>query len=203
MKGKIAFLSLAILMFGFLSGCAFTTTQIKVDYTPSHYSKITDATKTIEVKRFNDTRGVDPKLIAQKYNQYGKTTGKYVSEREVADIVTEAVQNLLSNLNYRILNDNGELIFGGEILKCEQNVLMGFWSGELEGNIQVNLRLIEANSGNILWNEVISGYGKKTGLQLVTADDYKEVFEKTLDNLMKNVANSTTFKTIVEKKSLK
>ena len=190
-------------MFGFLSGCAFTTTQIKVDYTPSHYSKITDATKTIEVKRFNDTRGVDPKLIAQKYNQYGKTTGKYVSEREVADIVTEAVQNLLSNLNYRILNDNGELIFGGEILKCEQNVLMGFWSGELEGNIQVNLRLIEANSGNILWNEVISGYGKKTGLQLVTADDYKEVFEKTLDNLMKNVANSTTFKTIVEKKSLK
>ena len=80
---------------------------------------------------------------------------------------------------------------------------MGFWSGALEGNIQVNLRLIEANSGNILWNEVISGYGKKTKLQLATAGAYKEVFEKTLDNLMTNVANSTTFKAIIEKKSLK
>lgn len=203
MNGKIAFLSLAVLMFGILSGCAFTTTGIKIDYTPSHYSKVTDATKTIEVKRLNDIRGVDPNLIAQKHNQYGKTTGKYVSEREVSDMVTEAVKNLLTNLNYRILNDNGELVLAGEILKFDQNVLTGFWSGQLEGNIQVNLRLIEANSGNILWNEIISGYGKKTELVLVTANDRKEVAEKTLDNLMTNIANSTTFITVVEKKSLK
>jgi hypothetical protein len=201
MKGKIAFLGPAVLILGILSGCAFTTTEIKIDYSPSQYTKITEAKKTIEVKPFKDTRGVDPNLIAQKYNQYGKTTGKYVSDRVVADIVTDAVKNLLSNLNYRLLKEKADLILSGEIIKCDQTVLMGFWSGQIEGNIQVNLRLIDAKGDNILWNEIMSGYGKKTGLQIVTASAYKEVFEKTLDNLMTNIANSTTFKAVVEKNS--
>lgn len=201
MKGKIAFLGLAVLILGILSGCVFTTTEMKIDYTPSQYTKITEAKKTIEVKPFKDTRGVDPRLIAPKYNQYGKTTGKYVSDREVAAIVTDTVKDLLSNLNYRLLKEKAELILSGEILKCDENVLAGAWSGEIEGGIQVNLRLIEVKSENIVWSEIMSGYGKKTGLQFVTAGAYKEVFEKMLDNLMTNIAYSSTFKKVVEKKS--
>ena len=200
MKGKIGFLGLAVLIFSILSGCAFTMTEVRIDYNPSHYTKITEATKTIEVKPLRDTRGVDPRLLASKYNQYGKTTGKYVSDREVSAIVTDAVKNLLTNLNYRLVNEKTDLILSGEILKCDEEVLAG-WSAEIEGGIQVNLRLTEAKSENIVWNEIMSGYGKKTGLQFVTAGAYKEVFEKMLDNLMTNIAYSGTFKKVVEKKS--
>lgn len=181
-----------------LGGCAFTTETVKIDYTPSHYFKVTDATKTIEVNRFKDMRGVDPKLLSYKGTQF-KTSGAYVSEREVSDIVTEAIKNLLSNLNYQIVNDKGILTLTGEILKFESYVLIGFWSGQIEGNIQVNLRLIENKNGNIIWNEIFSGNGKKTGVQIDREGHRKEVIEKTLDNLMLNISNSTSLKKAIER----
>jgi hypothetical protein len=181
-----------------LGGCAYTTSTVKIDYTPSQYSKITDATKAIEVNRLKDMRGVDPKLLAYKGTQY-KTSGSYVAEREVSDIVTEAIKTLLSNQNYRIVNDKGNLTLTGEIIKFESYVLMGFWSGQIEGNIQVNLRLIDNKNGNIIWNEIFSGNGKKTGVQVDREVHRKEVIEKALDNLMSNISNSALFKKVIER----
>lgn len=198
MNKKILYLTFVALMVCILGGCAFTASTVKIDYNPSQYSKITDATKTIEVIRLKDMRGVDPKLLAYKGTQY-KTSGTYVSEREVSDIVTEAIKTLLSNQNYRIVNNNGNLALTGEIVKFESYVLMGFWSGTIEGNIQVNLRLLDNKNGNIIWNEIFSGNGKKTGVQVDREGHRKEVIEKALDNLMSNISNSTTFKKVVER----
>jgi uncharacterized lipoprotein YajG len=198
MNSKILYLINIAWLVCILGGCAYTTETVKLDYTPSHYTKITDATKTIEVNRLKDMRGVDPKLLSYK-GTAGKTTGSYVSEREVSDIVTDAIKNLLTNQNYRIVNDKGMLTLTGEILKFESYVLMGFWSGQIEGNIQVNLRLIDNKNGNIMWNEIFSGNGKKTGLQIDREGHRKEVLEKTLDNLMLNISNSTSFKKAIER----
>jgi hypothetical protein len=186
------------LMICILGGCAYTTSTVKIDYSPSKYSKITDATKTIEVNRLKDMRGVDPKLLSYKGTQF-KTSGSYVSEREVSDIVTEAIKNLLSNQNYRIVNDQGILTLTGEMMKFESYVLVGFWSGQIEGNIQVNLRLIDNKNGNIIWNEIFSGNGKKTGVQIDGEGHRKEVLEKALDNLMSNISDSTSFKKAIER----
>jgi len=198
MNKKILYLIFMALMICILGGCAYTTSTVKIDYSPSKYSKITDATKTIEVNRLKDMRGVDPKLLSYKGTQF-KTSGSYVSEREVSDIVTEAIKNLLSNQNYRIVNDQGILTLTGEMMKFESYVLVGFWSGQIEGNIQVNLRLIDNKNGNIIWNEIFSGNGKKTGVQIDGEGHRKEVLEKALDNLMSNISDSTSFKKAIER----
>ncbi len=198
MNRKLLYLVVIALTAFTLGGCAYTTSTVKIDYTPSKYSKVTESTKTIEVNRLKDMRGVDPKLLAYKGTQY-KTSGTYVSEREVSEIVTEAIKTLLSNQNYKIVNDRGILILSGEIIKFESYVITGFWSGQMEGNIQVNLRLIDNRNGNIVWNEIFSGNGKKTGLQVDREGHRKEVIEKALDNLMSNISNSTSFKKVVER----
>ena len=194
MNKKILHLILISLMICILGGCLSTTSTLKIDYTPSHYSKITDSTETIEVNRLKDVRGVDPKFISYKGAQYrGIYKGAYVSERDVSDIVTDAIKNLLTNQNYRIVNDKGMLTSTGEILKIELRDLPGFLRGQTEGNIQVNLRLIDNNDRNIKCNEILSGNGKKTGFHL------KEVLEMALDNLMSNISNSTSFKKAIER----
>jgi len=194
MNKKILHLILISLMICILGGCLSTTSTLKIDYTASHYSKITDSTETIEVNRLKDVRGVDPKFISYKGAQYrGIYKGAYVSERDVSDIVTDAIKNLLTNQNYRIVNDKGMLTLTGEILKIELRDLPGFLRGQTEGNIQVNLRLIDNNDRNIKWNEIFSGNGKKTGFHL------KEVLEMALDNLMSNISNSTSFKKAIER----
>jgi len=196
MKAKLGFLVILAVMV--LGGCAFTTDVVKIDYTPSSYSKITDCQKSIEVKRIKDMRGVEPTLLSYKGTQY-KTSGKYLAEKEVSDIVTDSLKGLLSNLNYKVTGKEGDLVLSGEILKFDQQVIMGFWSGALEGNIQLALKLAENNTGNILWSEIISGYGKKTGLQVDRDVHRKEVIEKALDNLMSNMANSDGFKKAIER----
>jgi len=199
MNRKILFLVFMGLMICLLGGCAFTTETVKIDYTPSHYSKVTEVkTKTIEVNRLKDMRGVDPKLLSYKGTGV-KTSSGYVSEREVSEIVTEAIKNLLSNMNYNAVDNKGMLALTGEILKFETIVLVGFWSGQLEGNIQVNLRLIDNKSGNIIWTEIVSGNGKKTGLLMDSAGSRKEALEAALDSLMSNIYNSTSLKKAVER----
>jgi hypothetical protein len=197
MNKKIPQLILISLMSCILGGCLSTTSTLKIDYTPSHYSKITDSTETIEVNRLKDVRGVDPKFISYKGAQYrGIYKGAYISERDVSDIVKDAIKNLLTNQNYRIVNDQGMLTLTGEILKIELRVLQrGFLGvGDLtEWNIQVNLRLLDNNDRNIKWNEILSGIGRKTGVHL------KEVFEMALDNLMSNISDSISFNKAIER----
>jgi hypothetical protein len=143
MNKKIPQLILISLMSCILGGCLSTTSTLKIDYTPSHYSKITDSTETIEVNRLKDVRGVDPKLLYSYISALPPIS--YVSDREVSDIITDAIKNFLTNQNYRIVNDKGMLTLTGEILKIELRVLQrGFLGvGDLtEWNIQVNLRLL-------------------------------------------------------------
>ena len=194
MNKKMLYLILTALMTFILGGYLHTMSTLKIDYTPSHYSKITDSTETIEVNRLKDVRGVDPKFISYKGAQIrGAYKGAYISEREVSDIVTDAIKNLLTNQNYRIVDDKGTFTLTGEILKIESKELIRFLRGEIEANILVNLRLIDNKDGNIKWNEIFNGNAKKTGFHL------KEVIEMPLDNLMSNISNSTSFKKTIER----
>jgi hypothetical protein len=195
MNKKMLYLILIALMICILGGCAKGIIKtIKIDYAPSQYFKVTDAAKTIEVNRLKDVRGVDPKLLYSYISALPPIS--YVSDREVSDIITDAIKNFLTNQNYRIVNDKGMLTLTGEILKIELRVLQrGFLGvGDLtEWNIQVNLRLLDNNDRNIKWNEILSGIGRKTGVHL------KEVFEMALDNLMSNISDSISFNKAIER----
>jgi hypothetical protein len=173
---------------------------LKIVYTPSHYSKITDSTETIEVNRLKDVRGVDPKFISYKGAQIrGAYKGAYISEREVSDIVTDAIKNLLTNQNYRIVDDKGTFTLTGEILKFETIFLSQLWGTRSEGNIQVNLRLLDNKNGNIIWNETFRGNAEKSGAHFDSEGRRKEFIEMALDNLMSNISNSTSFKKTIER----
>jgi ABC-type uncharacterized transport system auxiliary subunit len=200
MNKKIPQLILISLMSCILGGCLSTTSTLKIDYTPSHYSKITDSTETIEVNRLKDVRGVDPKFISYKGAQYrGIYKGAYISERDVSDIVKDAIKNLLTNQNYRIVNDQGMLTLTGEILKFQTIFLSGFWGSRSVGNIQVNLRLLDNKNGNIIWNETFSGNAEKRGVHFDTESHRKEVLEMALDNLMSNISDSISFNKAIER----
>jgi hypothetical protein len=190
------FILLGLLAVG-MSGCAFSTDVVKIEYSPSRFTKVTESQKAIEVQRIKDIRGVEPTLLAYKGVQY-KTTGKYVAEKEVADLMTDAIRQLLANLNYKVVEGKGDLTLTGEILKFDSQVLVGFWSGSIEGSTQVNFKLTDNQSRNIVWSEMISAYAKKTGLQVDREGHRKEVAEQVLDQLMQKLAESTTFKAAVE-----
>jgi hypothetical protein len=186
-----------------LCGCVYTTDVVKVDYIPSNCPNITYPAKTIMVKKLKDIRGGDPYLISQKEGIV-KYSGKYISDKEISEVVTNAIRNLLSNMNISIDSADAELTLNGEILKFETYDIDRFWSSKVAGNTQVNLKLIDNKNNAIIWNEVFVGYAEKGGFIISTAaipGFHKEVCEKMLDDLIKNIANSPTFKSAVKKVS--
>lgn len=188
---------LAFLSLSFLGGCAFTTSVVKVDFTPPIAQHV-DIDAVVVVQTINDARGVDPKFLAQK-GVRGKTTGVYLATEEVTQIVTDAIRQTLKAMNYRIDAAQGDLILTGDILKFESEVQVGFWSGDLEGSIQISLRLTDAKDGGMVWAEILSANYKKTGLQFDGEGHRKEVAEKTLQAATKKLADSPTFRSAVER----
>jgi hypothetical protein len=179
------------------SGCAFTTTTIPINFKPQPEAEKVNADKTITVEQLQDQRGTDLHLLANKGVQF-KTSGAYVTEKPIATIVTDAIKDTLTALNYKIAEEHGDLILSGDLLRLDSTPLEGFWSGELDCTVQVNLKLTEKETGKLVWSEVFTGFNKKTGLQIVSESDRKETTEAALADLANKLASSISFKNAIQ-----
>lgn len=68
----------------------------------------------------------------------------------------------------------------------------------MEGSIQLNLRLLDNKTGNVIWNEILAGSCLKSGLQIDHEGHRKEVAEATLRDAINKLAASVTFKNAVQ-----
>ena len=180
-----------------LTGCAFTKEKVAVSFQTPVFKETATAPTAIGVQKLKDARGVDPHLLAHKGVQM-KTTGEYNTDAEVADIVTDALKTTLKSLNYKIASDGGGLTLSGDIVKFDSNVIMGFWAGAMESSIQLNLKLNDAKTGALLWSELLSGYTKVEGLQMDRAAHRQRVAEEALQDVMKKLGESETFRKVVQ-----
>ena len=179
-----------------LTGCAFTKETVTLNYQRPPLGEAVKEEATITVQKLKDARGADPYLLANKGVQ-GKTSGAYVTTNEVADIVTEALKDTLTGMSCKLVAEGADLNLGGDILKYDSAVLMGFWSGAMEGSIQLNLKLTNAKTGALVWSEVLSGYSKIDGLQVDRAAHRQMVAEKALQDVMQKLASSESFRKVL------
>lgn len=190
-----ALLLLAVITFA--SGCAFTKTTVVVNFKAPTFTDTAQSETKVSVKKLADARGVDRYLLANK-GVGTRTSGAYITTNEVAEIVTGALRDTLVALKYKLSADGADVTLTGDILKFDSTPLMGFWSGQLEGSIQLNLKLLDARTGTVLWSEIVSGVFKKSGLQLDHEGHRKEVAEGTLQDAMKQLAASPSLKAALQ-----
>ncbi len=196
MTGAIMKRSLLFLViFSSLVGCGFKNSVVKLNYVPNEYPNKVSFKTPLEVTKFNDVRGKDPKNIANKGVDV-QARAQYFADDEIANIVTKAVKDTLLNLNY-IINTNGDLRLTGDILKFDSIPLMGFWSGQIEGTIQVSFKLSDTKTNKLVWTEVLAGNYRKSSIQFDADAHRKEVAEKTISDVMNKLAESETFKTSI------
>jgi hypothetical protein len=179
------------------TGCAFTKSTVKIDFKPPVYTDKVSVDKIIVVQKLNDLRDGDPFLLS--YKGVGmKTSGTYVTEEEVAVIITEAIKDTLTSLNYKIAANQGDLVLTGELVKLDSTPIMGFWSGDLDCTIELNLKLSDAKTGKLLWSDIITGFNKETGMQVDSEAHRKASTEAAIGDLMQKFAASASFKSTVQ-----
>ncbi len=186
-----------ILLGTLLSSCAFTNDNVKIDYTPSNFAVSTSSSKAIQIAPLKDVRGVAPNLISYKGVQ-GKTGGQYLNDIEISQYLTDSLKNMFVKMGYNLNSSESPIAITGEVLKFDSYCIMGFWSGSVEAAIQINLKLINNKTKAIIWNEVVSGNGKETGIQIDHWENRKIAIDRALEVLMRNIATSDSLRSAIE-----
>jgi hypothetical protein len=197
MKMQLSFIISLAALATFTTGCAFTKSTVNIDFKPPTYGDKVNVDKIIVVQKLNDLRGGDPFLLSYKGIET-KTSGTYVTDREVAQIVTDAIKDTLSGLNYKIAANQGDLVLSGDLLRLDSTPLMGFWSGSLDCTIQISLKLSDGKTGKLLWSDIFTGFNKETGLQVDSEEHRKVTTEAAIGDLTQKLAASASFKSAVQ-----
>jgi hypothetical protein len=185
----------------FLSGCAFTTSQISLDYHPAK-TVASCSSKTITLGKFDDMRDDDPKLLAYKRNGFNaECSGKYLAERPIADILHDSFDEALKNANYRIVAKQSDFTLSGKITDITTELRQGLFVENLETSIKVSFKLVKNRTGNVVWTDIISGNSNidTDPIYIVLDEWYRKSFNMAMDNLIKKLLTSSDFQQAVSR----
>ena len=179
---------------GLLGGCAFGASQVQLNYKlePMDITQYrSKGTATIQIVEVKDGRGVDdPSVIVHKKNGYGQSTsGTYVAEKPIAEIVTGAVVEALEQLNYKISPD-GKFKLSGRINSVGRKDFPGLLDDSIQLSLDIALQ-ITTHGGDPVWSENFIGNGKVIS-SLAGGDVLREEFDDTLTRVVRQLQNSPT-----------
>jgi uncharacterized lipoprotein YajG len=183
----------------FLSGCAMTPTQVPLNYHPNKNLVVSAKTnKSISVKLFEDARGEDPNTIVHKTNGYNEeTSGSYVAEKPIAEILSESIKESLSNSGYSVSQDftHTHFILCGKLTDLKIKVLQGMMRSTLQTKIMLNLKLIDSRTSTIRWADIIVGKSSvESNVFYTNEDDWlRNGFRLAVDDLITNLLNDNVF----------
>lgn len=176
-----------------LSGCAFSIHESPLNYSYSGevVAAGADISRGVVVGAVEDNRTVDrPDIISHLVNGYGQTTsGGYVAEAPIADIVKDGVQEALDAAGYSGHPD--ELTMDLTIEDYEYDAVSGFWSVKnITAEMTVALRM-ESRGTLVAQNTVV-------GKVKLETEELKGKPDKELVVLLFNRALDDTVAKIIE-----
>lgn len=158
---KILLNLIMIFSLGLLTSCAYSRTEMKVDYSPNirAVSLFSPSSKSIIIAQVKDERGVsDPALIFQKSNAYGKTTGYYAADKPLAEIINTGLIKGLESSNYRLAPDNANYVLLATLQDLAADKIQGAWSGgTLKTKMTIRFEVIDKSSGKGIWRDTLIG----------------------------------------------
>lgn len=176
---KITNLVLALIL---LSGCAFTSGTIHLDYQPPSSSAHFDAKKTVKMGDFFDERGKDPLLLANKVNGY---SGAYLAEHPVAEILKESIRESLQSSGVTVKDDSADLLLRARLIRFSFENQMGLFANTIILHIQMEFTMYDGKTGAILWKEMLVANGNKRSGSMFAEDFIKPSFAEATNDLIK------------------
>ncbi len=191
-----------LLLMACLTGCAFSRTPVKVSFSPVVENPLKPQQKgSLEVGTIKDSRAVaDEFVLIHKANQYGTTSGAYVTDVPVAKIFQNGLQSALTQ--------NG-FINGGSTKYELKTDLRGFGFGVIQNGLfsttgkpwlEVRFELDNKETGQPVWHDTYTG---KSTQQLSAWDGANQellvkMFSQVSEDAVKQLINDKAFRSFFE-----
>jgi hypothetical protein len=185
-------------MAGLLTGCAFSRTPVQMTLAPKVDQPLRDPVKgSLEVAPVKDSRSVkDGSVLIHKANQYGTTSGAYVTQKPVAEIFADGLKAALQQNGFENTNA-AQYILKSEIQSCNYEAIAGFWKGTLITKLTVRFELMSQATKLPVWHETYNGEDRLeaswgTG-QLIT-----DAFSRSAEDVIRQLISDRTFRSYFE-----
>lgn len=178
-----------------LTGCAFATYQAPINYryTPVKEESASFQNVAMNVETFIDSRHINnPKMIINMVNEYGQTTtGGYLAEKPVAEVIKDALIQGLQSKGINIDKTASKTI-EGELLDVSPEAIMGFWTGKFAIKITVKLSIKDGKTAKILWRDTYVSKAE-TKCTLGGIPVVQKAFTAALDDLIVKIMSDSLF----------
>jgi uncharacterized lipoprotein YajG len=165
-----------------ISGCAFTTGHVDLEYQPaSTGTKIATAQSPPVAVKIVDKRSTQ--IVGSKINGFGMKTADIISDSDVPATLKSAFETELKNRGFK-LGSNG-LLLVVELRNLQNQFALGFFSGESTGSIGMDV-IIQQLDGAKIYDQYITGQGQ----DWIEIGDMSNA-QKTLDAAIQNAVSKT------------
>jgi hypothetical protein len=188
----------ALAIFG--SGCAFSKTPVSVNYTPAYRQPLQAASpSTLHVGEFKDSRPVnDQMVLLHKVNAYGPTSGAWVAQRPVAELMRNAVSDALKANNFNLTESgSGKYELRGDLQEFGFHSIAGFWTAKVKPRMQVRFELVEKTTGHSVWRDTYIGRGD-IETAWGTSQTVVSLFKLGTEDVIRQLLSDSTFRKFSE-----
>jgi ABC-type uncharacterized transport system auxiliary subunit len=183
-----------------LNGCAWTKTPVNIVLAPQPTQPLRgEAKSSLKVGEVKDSRFTsDPAVLVQKQNAYGKTTGAYVAQRPVAELLREALVVALETNSFRVANSATPYELRGDLQDfAYESIQQSVFSVNVNAKLSVRFEVIDTANGNSVWRDTLLGRTQqKTG----SGDSafVIKTFSAAVNDLFHQLVADRTFRKIFE-----
>jgi hypothetical protein len=168
------------------TGCAMTRETVPLHtYTVANISRVAhpNQTRPVTVARVVDKRNIsDPAYLFHKFNTYGPTTGSFVAQRPIADIVKDCLLDAMNRAGYLINDEADRLSIICEIQDLDIESKTGMWSHEISSELALKLTIMQDGDDRVLWRDTIIGRGRTPRGGFTYGRDTAKCFSLALDD---------------------
>jgi len=182
----------ALLLFN-LTGCAFSSGVVKLDYQAP--VDLPHGQGDVTVGKIVDERGQEPDLLMHKINGYGqKTSGAYLAEKPVAEIIEDSVREALSSAGYRVDDQNAPRLIKGRLMSLDFEPITSVFTATLNAKLMVEFTVTDQQTQQNIWKEIVTGLGSQKSGSAFGEDYIRPAFKQAMDDLLRKLVSSDSFK---------
>jgi uncharacterized lipoprotein YajG len=186
---------LAVFVGAMLSGCAFSTAHVALDYQPSAERRSplsTVPSRVIAVQLEDQRPPAERDRVADKKNGFGQVTAPVLSTKDVSAVIRDALTRELQNNGHTIASPAGpsDVVIKTVLKRYWANVSVRFTDIEMTGIITADITVTPTRNQAVAITRPVNTTLQE-GALAGTDGAYESVLNKTLAEFVRNFSRET------------